>query len=116
MRKLSFLLIIYIVVLSACQPKDEEKAGSVEFKNVNQSVTQSFSDLKTPDIFKIELTGRKPEDMVLTFSIKKADGKEIYNTRIKGTDLLGSTDPNMDLSKEKDQIIFLKTIADDFFC
>lgn len=115
MRKLSCLLIIYIVVLSACQPKDEEKAGSVEFKNVNQSVTQSFSDLKTPDIFKIELTGRKPEDMVLTFSIKKADGKEIYNTRIKGTDLLGSTDPNMDLSKEKDQIIFLKTIADDFF-
>jgi hypothetical protein len=53
--------------------------------------------------------------MVLTFNIRQASGKEIYNVKIKGTDLLGSTDPNVDLSKEKDQIIFLKTIAGNFF-
>lgn len=115
MRKLSIFLISCLVVFSACQSKQEKKAGSIEFKNVNQSMAKSFSDLKTRDTFKIELTGRKPEDMVLTFTIKRANGQEIYNTKIKGTDLLGSTDPNVDLSKEKDQVIFLKTIADDFF-
>jgi len=115
MRKLSIFLISCLIVFSACQSKQDKEAGSVEFKNVNQSIAKSFSDLKTLDTFKIELTGRKPEDMVLTFTIKKADGKEIYNAKIKGTELLGSTDPNIDLTKEKDQIVFIKTIADDFF-
>lgn len=115
MRKLSIFIISCLIVFSACQSKDGKKTGSIEFKNVNQSITKPFSDLKIPDTFKIELTGRKPEEMVLNFSIKKAGGKQIYNTSLKGTDLLGNTDPNVDLSKEKDQIIFLKTIADDFF-
>ncbi|KIA95876.1 hypothetical protein OC25_04810 [Pedobacter kyungheensis] len=115
MRKLSIFVISCLIVFSACQSKEGKEAGSVEFKNVNQSIAKSFSDLKTLDTFKIELTGRKPEDMVLTFTIKKVDGKEIYNAKIKGTELLGSTDPNIDLTKEKDQIVFIKTIADDFF-
>ncbi len=115
MKKLSLFFVVCFIVISACRSKDEKKTAAIEFENVNQSVTKSFSDLKTLDTFKIELTGRKPEDMVLTFSIKNADGKEIYNTKIKGTDLLGSADPNIDLTKEKDQIIFLKTIADEFF-
>ncbi len=99
----------------ACNSKGKKEGNAVEFKNVNQSVAKSFSDLKTPDTFKIELIGRKPEEMVLNFTIKNAGGKEIYNTKIKGTELLNSTDPNIDLSKEKDQIVFIKTIADDFF-
>jgi len=115
MRKLSIFLISCIALFCACQSKEGKKAGSIEFKNVNQSVTKPFSDLKIPDTFKIELTGRKPEEMVLNFTIKKAGGSEIYNARLKGSDLLGNTDPNVDLSKEKDQVIFLKTIADDFF-
>ncbi|GGI25730.1 hypothetical protein GCM10008119_19130 [Pedobacter mendelii] len=52
---------------------------------------------------------------MLHFTIKNADGKEIYNTKLKGTDLVGNTDPNIDLSKQKDQIIFLKTITSNFF-
>ncbi|MGA9649409.1 hypothetical protein [Pedobacter sp.] len=115
MRKLSLLIITCVVVLFACQSNQKEKAESIEFKNVNSSIGKSFSNLKTLDTFKIELTGRKPEDMVLNFSIKNAEGIEIYNAKLKGTELLGSTDPNIDLSKEKDQIIFLKTIANDFF-
>ncbi|MFC1225810.1 hypothetical protein ACFE6N_18550 [Pedobacter sp. BG31] len=115
MRKLPIFMFCCFIVFSACQSKQGKESGAVEFKNINQSVAKSFSDLKTLDTFKIELTGRKPEEMVLNFTIKNADGKEIYNTKIKGTELLGSTDPNIDLSKEKDQIVFLKTIADDFF-
>ncbi|MDQ1138669.1 hypothetical protein [Pedobacter agri] len=114
MRKL--LLIASIVTLFlACQTNKKEENGSIEFKNVNQSIAKSFSNLDKLDTFKIELTGRKPEEMVLSFTIKNFAGKEIYNAKLNGKDLLGSTDPNLDLSKEKAQIVFLKTIADDFF-
>jgi len=115
MRKFSLFVFTSFILLIGCQSNDKENKAQVEFKNVNQLITKSFSDLNVPDTFKIELTGRKPEDMVLTFNIRQANGKEIYNVKIKGTDLLGSTDPNVDLSKEKDQIIFLKTIAGNFF-
>lgn len=114
MRKTLLLLIISVSIITACK-SDKKKADAMEFKNVNSSITQSFSNLKTLDTFKIELTGRKPEDMVLTFTITTDKGVEIYNTKIKGTELLGSTDPNVDLRKEKDQIIFIKTIASEFF-
>jgi hypothetical protein len=115
MRNISLLFVVCLLALIACNSNGKKESNAIEFKNVNQSLAKSFSDLKRLDTFKIELTGRKPDEMVLNFTIKNADGKEIYNTKIKGTELLGSTDPNVDLSKEKDQIIFLKTIADDFF-
>ncbi|MFD2287437.1 hypothetical protein GJU39_07695 [Pedobacter petrophilus] len=115
MRKFSLPALTCFILLIGCQSNDKKDNAQAEFKNVNQLVTKSFSDLNAQDTFKIELTGRKPEDMVLTFNIRKSDGKEIYNVKIKGTDLLGSTDPNVDLSKEKDQITFLKTIAGNFF-
>ena len=115
MKRKSIPLLLLAIIFFACNSNGKKEANAIEFKNVNQRLAKSFSDLKLLDTFKIELTGRKPEEMVLNFTIKNADGKEIYNTKIKGTELLGSTDPNVDLSKEKDQIIFLKTIADDFF-
>lgn len=115
MKRISTILLLSTIAFLACKSNKKEDKGAIEFKNVNQSMTKSFSDLKRLDTFKIELTGRKPEEMVLNFTIKNADGKEIYNAKIKGTELLSNTDPNVDLSKEKDQVIFLKTIADDFF-
>ena len=115
MNKFSLLALVFIIALLGCQSGKEKKEAVAAFKNVNQVVTKSFSDLTTQDTFKIELTGRKPEDMVLVFNIKKAGGKEIYNVKLSGKDLLGSTDPNVNLSKEKDQITFLKTIAGNFF-
>ena len=115
MKNLLYATFLVLLLLSACTSDQKEGQKSVEFKNVNSSIAQSFSSLKTVDTFKIELTGRKPEDMILNFSIKNAAGKEIYRTAIQGTALLGSTDPNVNLSRKKDQIIFLKTIADEFF-
>ncbi|RYD76037.1 MAG: hypothetical protein EOP55_12245 [Sphingobacteriales bacterium] len=115
MRKFLLLLFCCPLFFGSCNNSDNKKADAIEFKNVNSSIAKSFSDLNTQDTFKIELTGRKPEDMVLNFSIKNAKGAEIYNVKLKGTELVGNTDPNIDLSKKKDQIIFLKTIASDFF-
>ncbi|MGN7989726.1 hypothetical protein ACTJKC_20445 [Pedobacter sp. 22226] len=115
MKKLLLFVAFGVILLAACKSGGEKKADAIEFKNVNQTIAKSFSDLKKPDTFKIELTGRKPEEMVLNFTIKNANGKEIYNAKIKGADLVSNTDPNVDLSKEKDQVIFLKTITDDFF-
>lgn len=105
---------ILFLFLLACQSEGGH-SKKIDFKNVNQSITKSFSDLKKADTFKIELTGRKPNDMVLNFSIKNANGLIIYSAKLKGAELLGSTDPNIDLSKEKDQIVFIKTIAAEFF-
>ncbi|WP_316829193.1 hypothetical protein [Pedobacter aquatilis] len=115
MKKIYFLFFVLLSLTVACTSGNKNDKGSIEFKNVNSSIAQSFSDLKTLDTFKIELTGRKPEDMVLNFTIKNAKGVQIYNVKLKGTELVGNNDPNIDLSKEKDQVIFLKTIANDFF-
>lgn len=115
MKRISTIVLLSTIAFFACKSNKKEDKGAIEFKNVNQSMAKSFSDLKRLDTFKIELTGRKPEEMVLNFTIKNADGKEIYNAKLKGAELLSNTDPNVDLSKEKDQVIFLKTIADDFF-
>jgi len=114
MQKL-LLILTLITLFLACRTDKKEKNEAIEFKNVNQSIAKSFSDLKKADTFKIELTGRKPDEMILNFTIKNFAGKEIYNAKLKGKDLVGNTDPNLDLSKEKAQLIFLKTIADDFF-
>jgi len=114
MRKLMLLLFCPLLI-AACNSGDKKESDSIEFKNVNSIIPKSFSDLNTQDTFKIELTGRKPEDMVLNFTIKNSKGLEIYNAKLKGSDLVGNTDPNIDLSKEKDQVIFLKTITNDFF-
>ncbi|QPH40330.1 hypothetical protein [Pedobacter endophyticus] len=115
MRKLLLFVVFSALFAVSCNTDSKKEADGIEFKNVDQRMAKSFSDLATLDTFKLELTGRKPEEMVFNFTIKNAKGAEIYNTKIKGTDLLGSTDPNVDLSKEKDQIVFLKTIADNFF-
>ena len=109
------LLLFCPLLIAACNTGDKKETDSIEFKNVNSIIAKSFSNLNTQDTFKIELTGRKPEEMVLNFTIKNSEGLEIYNTKLKGSDLVGNTDPNIDLSKEKDQVIFLKTIANDFF-
>jgi len=115
MKKSFYIILLGICIVASCQNDKTDKISSIEFKNVNQVLTKSFSNLNTLDTFKIELTGRKANDIVLHFTIKNTDGVEIFSEDLKGTDLVQNTDPNIDLSKEKDQVIYLKTIANDFF-
>lgn len=114
MRKIAFTLFISSLIFIACQ-SDQQTNTSVETKNVNQNIAKAFSKLEQLDTFSIELIGTKPQEMKLIFTIKDPDGKEIYNTTLNGKELVENTDPNLNLSKEKAQITFLKTIADDFF-
>jgi hypothetical protein len=107
--KLSTLIICLLIFFSCTNKKIESN------KNIHSSVNQSFSDLNKLDTFKIDLEGTKPNEMVLLFKIINHEGKEIYNAKIKGTDVIADTDPNLDLTKEKTQIAFLKTITDEFF-
>ncbi|WP_443939018.1 hypothetical protein [Pedobacter sp. MW01-1-1] len=115
MKKIVFSLFTCWIVLQACSDTKKEGKDAIQFKNVNQTVVKSFSNLSKQDTFKLEFIGEKPEEIAINFSIKTADNKQIYAVQLKGKDLLGSTDPNVDLRKEKDQIVFLKSIADDFF-
>lgn len=114
MKKLSILFILLIVFEFGCQNATKNQSTN-KTVFITKKVTKSFSDLNKLDTFKIGLVGTKPENMLLVFSIKNAKGEEIYNTKIKSEDLLGSTDPNFDLSKEEDKIAFINNIANDFF-
>jgi hypothetical protein len=62
MRKFSLFVFTSFILLIGCQSNDKEYKAQVEFKNVNQLITKSFSDLNVPDTFKIELTGRYGTD------------------------------------------------------
>lgn len=117
MKKAIVLLLFFPILLIACtsnQKKEEAKEADL-IKNASSTVTKSFSNLTKLDTFRLNLIGKTPKEMTLTFSIKNYKGEEIYHQVLKGEELLGSTDPNVDLRKEKDQITFLTTIASQFF-
>ncbi|MGY3052163.1 hypothetical protein ACVWYG_000350 [Pedobacter sp. UYEF25] len=119
MKKCNFLIIITCctMLFTACiSNQNKEKAQENKLiRNASSMVTKSFSDLNKLDTFRLDLSGTKPKEMTLTLSITNYKGQEIYNKVLQGEELLGSTDPNVDLRKEKDQIIFLTTIASQFF-
>ncbi len=110
-------LAVFFLSLSSCQSDKKESNGLTisESKEVSEYTrTYPFSSLTAKDQFIVKLSGEKPEDMLLDFSIKNEQDEIIYTVQVKGTDLLGSTDPNVDLRLEKDQISFIKNIAKDF--
>ena len=115
---MKYFAAVAVILLTIASCNSDKKTTAIVSNDQNdtftETVTHSFSDLNTLDTFKVKLTGVKPDSMVLAFSIHNAAGQEIYAVNIKGTDLLGSTDPNVDLRKEVDQIAFIKNIAKEF--
>lgn len=111
-----FLSLIFLSLSSCQSEKDKNKGVTIsESKEVSEYTrTYPFSNLNSKDVFFVKLTGSKPNDMMLDFSIKNEENAVIYSIQVKGVDLLGSTDPNVDLRAEKDQISFIKNIAKDF--
>lgn len=110
-------LLFLATFLIGCK-QEEKQENDLVVKESNEKVEYSriypFTGTSSKDIFTVNLKGSKPEDMVIDFSIQNEQKKVIYNVNIKGLDLLGSTDPNLDLRLKEDQITFIKNIAKDF--
>lgn len=112
MKKIAPIICFIALIslyLSSCTSESDNKASENSFTR-----SYPFTALDAKDVFAVHLTGEKPEEMLLDFSITTAQGDTIYSVKVKGTDLLGSTDPNVDLREEKDQIAFIKNIAKEF--
>ena len=114
MNRFIYLLLLFPFLFAACI-NNEKKDDANSIKNASMMMIKSFSELNSLDTFRLNLRGTKPKEMTLAFTITNSKGRQIYYRLIKGDELLGSTDPNVDLRKEKDQIKFLSTIASQFF-
>lgn len=88
-------------------------ASSLNLKEVKQ-VTRPFTDLDKQDTFRVVLTGGKPKEMLLSFSIISHEGKEIYKQEFKAAQILESYKGNVDLKKEASQIKFMHDELDLF--
>ncbi len=111
------LSLILLVAFMGCSSEKKEQTAADSTKVANfssQTVKHKFSDTTAEDTFEVRLTGETPETMEVLFTITSHTGEKIYDLTIKGTDLLGSTDPNVDLREQSAQIAFIKNIAADF--
>ena len=104
MKIFTLPLLAFILLFAACTTKsspETEEATQVK------TMTKSFSDSLKVDTFQITLTGKKPKNMLLTFSIKNWEGKEIYQQVLQASALLDNYKETLDLGKEKMQRDFM---------
>jgi len=105
MKHILLCLFAFTVLLTACTTSSERNSGD---SPANLKTTlQPFSDTVKMDTFKVVLQGKKPKDMLLTFSITAFDGKEIYKEELKARDLIENYKETLDLSKENSQRDFI---------
>jgi len=109
MKRTYLLLLFVTVAFASCS--NENKVDAITEK----TSLQAFTDTVKLDTFKLTLTGKKSDDMVLKFTINNYEGVEIYNKEIKATDLLKSYLASEDLKKENDKITFINEQIDVFF-
>ena len=108
MKRLFTSIALFALFFSACNnnPGKKETISSLNTKEVKQ-ITKPFSDLAKSDTFRVVLTGNKPKDMQLSFSIIAYNGKTIYQKDLKATELLDNYKASVDLKKEAAQRKFL---------
>ncbi len=113
MNRLFITLIFSCLFLFACTRDsgsggsgNPRTASSMNLKEVKQ-VTRPFTDVDKQDTFRVVLTGEKPKEMLLSFSIISHEGKEVYKQEFKAAQILESYKGNLDLKKEASQIKFM---------
>jgi hypothetical protein len=100
-----------LILLASCSTNDKTKEhAAVNYQSVEQ-VLKPFSDLKLLDTFRMVLTGDKPKNMQIKLSIISHTGKLIYTKDIAAKGLLDVYKETVDLSKEANQIGFIKEEA-----
>lgn len=111
------VLLLFIGVISLASCSSDTKSKSTEVPNneqVNQ-IVKPFSDPEKLDTFRVVLTGTKPKDMVLRFSITAQNGQQIYAQNFEGKTLIELYKQTVDLKKEDKQIAFLQQELKTFF-
>jgi hypothetical protein len=115
MKLNALLLFVGIILVASCSsdPKTQTQKSSVN-EHINQ-IVKPFSDLEKLDTFRVVLTGTKPKDMLLTFSITAHSGQRIYSQNFEGKALIDLYKQTVDLKKEDKQIAFLQQELKMFF-
>ncbi|WP_442591610.1 hypothetical protein ACSBL2_10320 [Pedobacter sp. AW31-3R] len=108
-----YTTFIAVLLLSACNSGSKDPQELLAGRT--KTVLRSFSDTTALDTFRIVLTGEKPKDMELVFTIVPKDGKQIYTKTLKATALLDNYKETVDLDKKKQQIKFMEQELDLFF-
>ncbi|MGF1923541.1 MAG: hypothetical protein ACQUHE_05135 [Bacteroidia bacterium] len=111
MKYICLLLAIATITFTACNTKPKA-SGTSNLAHIQNSATSPFSDTLRLDTFKVALEGNNAKESKLNFKIIAHDGKEIYNTSIKGYELLKT---NAKLKTESDKMNFLKDRIKYFF-
>jgi hypothetical protein len=108
MNRLFTSITISALFFLACTNKsgNNNTTTTLNTKEVKQ-VTKPFSDKVKLDTFRVVLSGTKPEDMQLSFSIIAYNGKKIYGKDLKATELLNNYKENVDLKKDAAKMKFL---------
>lgn len=113
MRKLYYYTFLCAVIFAACNSADKAADKSAPQKSATE--LHSFTDSSKLDTFKLVLTGSKPKDMLLTFTITPQNGKVVYTSVLKAKELIDNYKEGLDLGREKKQIKFLEEELNLFF-
>ena len=113
MIRLYINLLLFCLILAACSNAGKET--HIPDTSRTKTALWSFTDTLRLDTFKLVLTGDKPKNMQLVFTITPAAGKPIYTKVIKARELLDNYKEDLDLGKEKKQVNFIKEELNLFF-
>lgn len=112
MKKTTICLLLFAFSLTACNSGTDDDQTS---DTAERSMNKPFSDPIQADTFRVSLSGKSPEEMVLTFRITSHRGKEIYKEQIKANELFKNYDATIDLKKKKNQVKFMNEELARFF-
>jgi len=105
MRYAFSIIAVFFLFFTACR---QEKPVQIDTAARTKVALRSFSDTATVDTFKIVLSGERPKEMELVFTITSPSGQRIYTKILKATSLLDNYKDNVDLGKEKKQVKFMQ--------
>jgi hypothetical protein len=102
MKKILLILALSVGMLSCSNSNEDEEVSKTKVvtpiktalphSNIKSYTYETKHEFSTPgktDVFRITLTGNKISEADVVFRIISAAGKEIYNVKFKGRDLIG---------------------------
>lgn len=113
MKRIYLALAVLFLLISACN--SDEQNGKIDPASRTKIALHSFSDTTKQDTFKLVLTGAKPKEMELIFTITPQNGSPIYTKILKAAELLDNYKESVDLGRTKKQVKFIAQELQLFF-